>query len=85
MRHIKDILAEVVPQRWTAHELCEQIRRDRSEKTGIWRPSVKRVSCMLKLAATNGKLQVRRKIENERLVVWYEGPVDVFNDIRKRA
>lgn len=85
MRPIQDLLPLVIPQRWTAYELRDEICKDRPNKDHRWRPSVKRVSNMLKLQANLGRLAVRREIKNNRLVVWYEGPPEVFNDIRHRA
>jgi hypothetical protein len=86
MRPIQEILPLVVPQRWTAYALQESICEDRKgNKKSKYMPSVKRVSAMLKQAAANGKLTVNRRLNGERLEVWYEGPPDAFNDIRLRA
>lgn len=79
MRHIADVLHEAVPQRWTAQELTDSIIKNGGRTT------VKRVSSVLKNAASSRKIEVQRLIEGDRMVVRYVGTGIAFDEIRRRA
>lgn len=79
MKHISEILGDVVPQRWTAIELTAEINK------GPRRVSAKRVSGMLRSAVREQKIFVKRAPENGKMIVWYEGPAECFADIRRRV